>query len=133
MLSGANTHSQETSAMTLLSAPIVGMIQEAGEAVLTLTEGLAQGELLASRLTRAEVTRQLVVLASAMKGMPHDLVQAMPEIDWAGWRGVEVSLRQPGMARDEALWFGVVSLVPATLSWLRVYRQNSPALFTYWG
>ena len=37
-----------------------------------------------------------------------------------------------GLARDEALWFGVRSLVPATLSWLRVYRHSHPELFTYW-
>lgn len=118
--------------MTLLSAPLIGLLQEAGEAVLTLTEGLEQGELLSSRLTRAEVTRQLQVMASAMKRMPAPLTQAMPEIDWAAWRGVEISLREPGPAREDALWFGVQSLVPATLSWLRVYRQSSPELFTYW-
>jgi hypothetical protein len=117
--------------MSLLSAPIIGLIQEAGEAVLTLTEGLEQGELLSSRLTRTEVLRQLNVLASAMKAMPRDLVQAMPEIDWAGWRGAEVSMRAPGPAREDALWFGVRSLVPATLSWLRVYRESNPELFSY--
>ena len=118
--------------MTLLSAPLIGLIQEAGEAVLTLTEGLAQGELLSSRLTRAEVTRQLEVMASALRRMPPALMQAMPEVDWAGWRGVEVSLREAGPAREDALWFGVSALVPATLSWMRVYRQSSPELFNYW-
>ena len=115
-----------------LSAPMLGLIQEAGEAVLTLTEGLAQGELLGSRLTRQEVMRHLTSLASAMKRMPDDVVQAMPEIYWGGWLGVEASLRMEGPAREDALWFGVCSLVPATLSWLRVYRQSTPALFTYW-
>ena len=38
--------------------------------MLTLTEGLAQGELLGSRLTRQEVMRHLTSLASAMKRMP---------------------------------------------------------------
>lgn len=115
-----------------ITAPLLGIVQEAGEAVLTLTEGLEQGELLASRLTRAEVMKHLSALASAMKHMPESLVRAMPEIDWGGWRGVDVSLRMEGPAREDALWFGVCSLVPATLSWLRVYRQSSPEMFTYW-
>ena len=115
-----------------LTAPLLGLVQEAGESVLTLTDGLAESELLGSRLTRAEVTRHLGTLASAMKNMPDDVTRAMPDIDWGGWRGVEASLRMGGPAHDDALWFGVCSLVPATLSWLRVYRQRHPDLFTYW-
>jgi hypothetical protein len=30
---------------------------------------------------------------------------------------------------DEALWFACEAMVPATLLWLRVYRQNQPELF----
>jgi uncharacterized protein with HEPN domain len=116
----------------MITAAMLGAIQEAGEAVLTLTEGLEEGELLASRLTRGEVTRQLGVLASALRGLPASACQAMPEIDWGGWRGMSVALLQDGPARDEALWFGVRSLVPATLSWLQIYRQSHPELFVYW-
>ena len=35
------------------------------------------------------------------------------------------------LARDEALWFAVRSLVPATLMWLRVYRESNPELFGF--
>lgn len=35
----------------------------------------------------------------------------------------------PGETLDEALWFASQSLVPATLLWLRVYRQSQPDLF----
>jgi hypothetical protein len=35
----------------------------------------------------------------------------------------------PGVALDEALWFAVQALVPATLLWLRVYQQSQPELF----
>jgi hypothetical protein len=37
-----------------------------------------------------------------------------------------------GPPQDEALRFAVQSLVPATLSWLRVYRQSEPDLFSAW-
>lgn len=116
----------------MITAAMLGTIQEAGEAVLTLTDGLDEGELLASRLTRSEVTRQLGVLASALRAMPDNAVRTMPEIDWAGWRGMNAALGLSGAARDEALWFGVRSLVPATLSWLRIYRHSHPELFVYW-
>lgn len=116
----------------MITAAMLGAIQEAGEAVLTLTEGLEEGELLASRLTRAEVSRQLLVVASALRGLPDSATHTMPEIDWAGWRGMALALGLPGAARDDALWFGVRSLTPATMSWLRVYRQTHPELFVYW-
>ncbi len=117
----------------MITAAMLGIIQEAGEAVLTLTDGLEEGELLASRLTRAEVSRQLTVLASTLRSLPEKAMSTMPEIDWAGWRGMSSAITIGGLARDEALWFGVRSLVPATLSWLRVYRHSHPELFTYWG
>lgn len=116
----------------MMTAAMLGTIQEAGEAVLVLTDGLEEGELLASRLTRAEVTRQLKVLASALRNLPEESVRAMPEIDWAGWRGMASGLSQTGPICDDSLWFGVRSLVPATISWLRVYRQSHPELFVYW-
>lgn len=115
----------------MITAAMLGSIEEAGSAVLTLTEGLEEGELLGSRLTRGEVTRQLGVLAAMLRDLPGATIQAMPEIDWAGWRGMSIALRDEGPARDDALWFGVRSLVPATLSWLRVYRQSQPELFRF--
>ncbi len=115
----------------MITAAMLGSIEEAGSAVLTLTEGLEEGELLGSRLTRGEVTRQLGVLAAMLRDLPGTTIQAMPEIDWAGWRGMSIALRDEGPARDDALWFGVRSLVPATLSWLRVYRQSQPELFRF--
>jgi hypothetical protein len=56
----------------------------------------------------------------------------MPEIDWEGWRSTRRLLDPPGAQRDEALWFAARSLVPATLTWLRLYRRTHPQLFTYW-
>ena len=116
----------------MITAAMLGTIQEAGEAVLVLTDGLEEGELLASRLTRAEVTRQLGVLASTLRSLPDDAVRTMPESDWAGWRGMATGRSLGGPACDEALWFGSRSLVPATISWLRVYRRSHPELFAYW-
>ena len=116
----------------MITAPMLQLTNDAGEAVLVLTEGLQRSELLRSRLTRVEVQRQLLRLADTLADAPDALRHLMPEIDWAGWRATRLALPVHGEQQDEALWFAVQSLVPATLSWLRVYRAEQPALFEAW-
>lgn len=116
--------------MTLLSSALLSIIDDAGRAVLTLTEGVARDELLRSRLTRAEVLRQTCVLAAGAAGVPDGLRERIPEIDWPGWATLRRQLSDSAPAQQgEALWFAVESLVPATLLWLQVYRASEPALF----
>ncbi|OYT87082.1 MAG: hypothetical protein CFE46_12745 [Burkholderiales bacterium PBB6] len=117
----------------MITAPLLGIVQETGDAVITLLGDQDQGELLASVATRAEVAQQLSALASVMRSAPDKLVKAMPEVDWAGWAGVGVSLRFPGPAFEDALWFGAHALVPHTLARLAEYRQSRPELFRWWG
>ena len=76
--------------------------------------------------------RQLLRLADTLADAPDALRHVMPEIDWAGWRSTRLALTELGDQQDEALWFAVQSLVPATLSWLRVYRVDQPHLFSAW-
>lgn len=113
----------------ILTGALLAIIDDAGLAVATLTENLTRQELLGSRLTRAEVQRQLRLLAGSAARMPPDVWEVMPEIDWEGWTGIERLLGQGGVDLDEALWFAVESMVPATLLWLRLYRRSQPALF----
>lgn len=115
---------------TLTSAALLALVEEAGTGVATLAEGLDEADLRRSRLTRAELLRLLRVLAHSLGAMPLPVRQDMPELDWEGWRGVAQRLQvDGGEALEETLWFSVSSLVPATLLWLRVYRQSHPALF----
>ncbi|MEK8033402.1 hypothetical protein AACH06_21495 [Ideonella sp. DXS29W] len=116
-----------------LTAPLLSVIQCAAEAVLTLTDTLDEADLLRSRLTRAEVQRQLALMADTLAAVQPQAQGPMPEIDWAGWRTVAAALARPGRAQDEALWFAARSLAPATLSWLRFYRPSLPQLFDVWG
>ncbi|WP_304011570.1 hypothetical protein [Methyloversatilis discipulorum] len=106
-----------STAMTeaLFSAASLAMLDEACSGVLILGEGLERDEFLSSRLTRAEVGRRL------------------PEIDWAGWSLLARTLPDQGPASDDTLWFALTSLVPATLMWLRLYRQREPELFAFAG
>jgi len=116
----------------MITAPLLQMTSDAGEAVLILTEGLQRVEFMRSRLTRAEVQRQLLCVADTLADAPDALRHQMPELDWAGWRATRLALQTGGEPRDDALWFAVQSLVPATLSWLRVYRREQPGLFSAW-
>lgn len=116
----------------MITAPLLHLTTTAGEAVLTLTEGLSEADLLRSRLTRGEAQRQLQSMAEALSSAPDALRHLMPEIDWAGWRATRLALPVAGSVQDEALCFAVRSLVPATLSWLRVYRRSHPELFDAW-
>ncbi|MHB9119136.1 MAG: hypothetical protein ACYC2R_12810 [Burkholderiales bacterium] len=115
----------------MLNASMLSIIEEAGTAVLILSEGLEQAELLGSRLTRAEVLRQVGVMAETAANLPAQTRAVLAEVDWDGWESMARRLDAGGGAADEALWFAVRSLVPAALMWLRVYRQNQPELFTY--
>jgi hypothetical protein len=114
----------------ILDSALLGLIEQAGIAVATLTEGLERQELLRSRLTRAEVLRQLKTLADSAAQVEPSLREAMPELDWSGWDTLRARFAlPPGAELDEALSFACEALVPATLLWLRVYQQSQPELF----
>ena len=115
---------------TIETGARLAIIEQAGLAVATLTETLERDELLRSRLTRAEVLRQLSLLAGGAAGVGAAARARMPEIDWPGWEAMCRQMALPtGEALDEALWFACESLVPATLLWLRVHRTSSRELF----
>jgi uncharacterized protein with HEPN domain len=114
----------------ILDSARLQLIEQAGTSVAILTEGLERPELLRSRLTRAEVLRQLQALAASSAAVEPALRAQMPELDWNAWDSMATRFAAPaGEALDEALWFAASALVPATLLWLRVYQQSHPALF----
>lgn len=113
----------------MLNASLLSIIEEAGVAVLTLTEGLEKDEFLASRLTRAETQRQVKTLSESIANLSPQTLGMLAEVDWAGWHTVARQLGADKNAEQDALWFAVCSLVPATLMWLRVYRTNQPEIF----
>lgn len=115
----------------LFNAATLANIEEAGSSVLILTEGLEREEFLRSRITRPEVTRLLRLMADSIEHLPESLHEAMPELGFDGWRSTARQLAAPAPADDEAIWFAVLSLVPATLMWLRTYRHHQPELFVF--
>lgn len=113
----------------MLNASLLSIIEEAGVAVLTLTEGLEKDEFLASRLTRPETQRHLKIMGESAASLPPTMRPLLAEVDWSGWQIVARQLGENSDAEQEALWFAVRALVPATLMWLRVYRTNQPEVF----
>ena len=107
----------------------VGTIEEAGTAVLTLTEGLEKEEFLASRLTRAETRRQLRLMSKSALLLSPEVHALLVEIDWEGWRALDQRLATSDKAEDTLLWLAIRVLAPDTLMWLRVYRKNQPEWF----
>ncbi len=104
-------------------------IEEAGTAVLTLTEALEKEEFLTSRLTRAETRRQLRIMCESTLLLSPEIHTLLVEIDWDGWRALGQRLTTGGKAEDTLLWLAVHTLAPDTLMWLRVYRKNQPEWF----
>lgn len=116
--------------MTLLSGALLGIIEEAGTAILTLTEGVEPDDFFASKLTQREVLRQMQTMAETAANIPIEIKHRMAEIDWAGWSVLGSQLNMLGGFERDALWFSVRSLVPATLMWMRVYRKSMPEAFS---
>ena len=115
----------------MLNASLLSIIDEAGVAVLTLTEGLDKDEFLASRLTCTETLHQVRIMGASTGNVPPQAQALLPEVEWRGWHTVAQQLDESHETQGEALWFAVRSLVPATLMWLRVYRQNQPQIFQW--
>lgn len=113
----------------MLNASLLSIIEEAGVAVLTLTEGVEKDEFLASHLTRAETQRQIRIMGETAANLPPSMRSLLAEVDWSGWQTVARQLGENRNAEQEALWFAVRALVPATLMWLRIYRTNQPEVF----
>jgi len=115
----------------MLNGALFEIIEEAGAAVLILTEEVEQEEFIRSRLTRAEVRRQLLVMADILAEVSAETSRRMPELEWACWKTTARALQGDTAAANEALWFAARSLVPATIMWLRVYRQSQSGLFSF--
>lgn len=115
----------------MLEGALFGILEEASHNILILTEDIEQDDFFASRLTQQEVFRQLSRMAETCANVPVDIKDKMAEIDWAGWNALNSQLKVMGGFEQDTVWFGIRSLVPATLMWLRVYKQSQPEIFSY--
>lgn len=115
---------------TLFGAASLAILEEACSDVLILGEGLAREDFERSRLTRSALCGRLKVIADCLHGLPPEARSRMPELGWDGW-DVTRRVLEGAPDQDGTLWFAASSLAPATLMWLRVYREEQPALFAF--
>lgn len=115
----------------MFSAALLSIIQEAGNAIMIMTEGNEQQEILRSRLTRAEIIRQLLVIVKSLEEIPSATRERIPELAWKEWARLPDLMAASGETADQALIYAYDSLVPATLLWLREYQLSQPALFEF--
>ena len=114
----------------MLTGALLGIIHEAAQAVLTLTDDLPDARLARPGLTRNEVVRQLLVIADTSLHLPPATREIMASIDWQVWPVAASMLRSADpAARDEALVFAHRSLIPALVLGLALYRKSRPELF----
>ena len=113
----------------MITAAMFQVVEQAGDGVLVLVDGLSEADFLRSRLTRDEVRRQLLLMARTLASLPSSAQAALPELDWPGWQQLGRTLARP--PTDAADWFAATAMVPALLSWLRVYRRSAPSLFAF--
>ena len=115
----------------MLNGALFTIIEEAGEGVLVMTEEVEKAEFLRSRLTRYEVQRRLLIMAGSAGNVEPEARRLMPEMPWDGWEKVARDLNRDNPDVDELLWFAATSLAPASMTWIEVYRNNQPELFTF--
>ncbi len=115
--------------MTIVSGSLLNIIEEACESVLTLTEEVEPEDFFASRLTQQETIRQIRIIAESAASLPDEFKRKMAEIDWSGWNILLMQVKTSGGFERDAVWFAVRSMAPATLMWLRVFRNSQPEVF----
>ena len=108
----------------------VDIIENACTAVLTLSEGLEQTELMASRFTKHEIRRQLLSTCDAHAALSAEAHEALEELDFAGWVGIGQRILEGGESEVHASWLAIRAMAPTTLGWVRFYRSQKPELFS---
>jgi len=106
------------------------IVRMAGETIRSLlAEMQTEDELFASAATLHEVEAQLLVMSQTLAHLAPELHQRLHRLDWHGWGRLHHLLETGGQPRREAVWYGICSLVPATLELIADLRKREPAWF----
>lgn len=113
----------------MLTGAMLGLLEQLGLDILTLTEELNETEFFASRLTRAQSLKLLRSMTRTAADLPAGVRERMPEIDWATWAALQVALAKPAQ-HPLQIWVAVKELTPMTLQQLKGYKRRQPQLFS---
>jgi len=106
------------------------IVQLAGEKIrLLLAEMQTEDELFESSATLHAVEAQLLLMSQTLAHLAPELHARLHRIDWQGWGHLHHLLQTDGQPRREAVWYGVRSLVPATLELIADLRKREPLWF----
>jgi uncharacterized protein with HEPN domain len=100
---------------------------EAAQKVTRYTAGRELDEFIADEMAFDATLRNLEILGEAAKGIPEEIRQRYPEVDWRGVAGLRDVLAHAYFALDEAtLWKIVCTDVPKLLLQLGRILQDLP-------
>ncbi|MDF1484093.1 hypothetical protein PY257_02660 [Ramlibacter sp. H39-3-26] len=106
------------------------IVRGCGEAIKTLTAEMdGEEELFASANTLACVELSLLAMAQTMGHLSPALCGRLAWVDWDGWQALRGLLERDVQPRREEVWYGVRSLVPATLHLIDQLRRHEPVWF----
>lgn len=113
----------------MLTGAMLGLLEQLGLDVLTLTEEIGEAEFFASRLTRRQTLRLLGSMVKTVENLPAAVREQLPEIDWQAWLVLGYALSNPAH-HPLQIWVAIRELTPMTLRHLNAYRKTQPALFS---
>jgi uncharacterized protein with HEPN domain len=113
---------------TMLTAALLGLIEQTGRDIVVLTEMLDEREFLASRLTRQQTLQSLGSMAEAARSLPAETRSLMPEVDWQAWERLPAALANP-TRNTLRIWVAARELTPVTLQALFDCRRIHPERF----
>jgi len=116
---------------TILSAALLGIIEDAARAMVLMTAEVDQEAFTRSRLTLPAVRRHVRTLVETAANLPENTRVSLDRVDWDAWVSVAQEADKGGAPAAAALWVAVRSLAPATLLWLATYRKHRPEFFSY--
>jgi len=94
-----------------------------------LAELQDEEELFASANTLLQIEAYLMVIAQTLAHLPEPVRRRLLQIDWHGWKCLQRLLEQDVQPRRAEVWYGVRSLVPATLELMGKLRRQEPSWF----
>ena len=113
----------------MLTGALLGLMEQIGLDIMTLTEEIDESEFFASRLTRVQTLKLLGNLAQSTANLPAEARERMPQIDWAAWAALAKALSNPSQ-HPLQIWVAIKELAPMTVQLLHDYRRTQPQLFS---
>lgn len=112
----------------MLTAAMLGLIENTGLDIIVLTEELEEREFFASRLTRLQTFQLLGSLAEAARNLPPEVRARLPDVDWAAWAALPAALARPN-EHAFRIWVAAKELTPLTVQSLIDCKRVYPELF----